>query len=128
MKDIGGDKHLMAPEVQETLRALRDGFSLFYEMYALLEGKVRQQPLPTVPEKEQQAFFGTYAMFAAGSFITHELNLAAGEQKPFELKKRENYFTFDGTKDDTLNLVLARFYGLVNTGKRDKIIVSNHKI
>jgi len=121
VKDIGGDEQMMAPEVQNTMKALRDGFSLYYEVHAILEDKV-ESINDGVTESEKKEFMGAYAMFAASSFISHRLNLQLGGEEPFPMPRQENYFKLDLGKDHTLNGVLARFYGLINMGKRNKVL------
>src|SRR3989344_2376065 len=121
VRDIGEDKHLMAPEVQSSVQALRDGFSLFYEMHAILEDRVIDID-SGITDGERKSFMGAYSMFAASSFIAHSLNLLLGEDEFYPVPRKEDYFAFDLGKDNTLNDVLVRYYGLINTGKRNKTL------
>lgn len=118
-KGIGsGNKDLMAKEVTDTIEALRTGFSLFYEMYSVLEDKVKEVD-SGIKEPEKRAFLNSYAMFAATSYIDYKLDLIAGDKEPFPFDEKDlPKINFDLTKDDALNLFLVRYYGLVNYAKR----------
>lgn len=121
VNDIGGDKRVQAEDVRNTLAALRNGFCLYYEMYATLEDRVRKID-SDVPETEKRLFLGAYSMFAAGSYIHHELLQIIGEEEAFPVRLQENYFNFELTKDETLNGALARYYGVLSIGKRNSQI------
>ena len=121
VRDVGGDKHMMAKEVQDTLETMRQGFSLYYEMYATLEDRAREID-GKIDKRERISFLGSYSMFAAGSYIAHKLDLSLGDQETIEIGKKEGLFTFDLKKDDVLNNILSKYYGLINTGKRNKQI------
>lgn len=119
MKGIGTSKNMMAKEVNDSMEAIRQGFSLYYEMHAVLEDRIKEIN-SGIGEAEKKLFLNAYSMFAAGSFIWHEFDLLSGEEAPFEFKKEDfKEFKFDESKDDTLNMVLARYYGLVSIGKRN---------
>ncbi len=118
LQEVGGDKHVMVKEAQETVDALRNGFSLYYEMHALLDDRVRSID-SDVGADEKRLFTGAYSMFAAGSYIEHTLGLMLGEEQPAQFPRTEDYFIFNLTTDDTLNGVLARYYGIISTNKRN---------
>jgi hypothetical protein len=120
-KGIGsGNKDLMSKEVTDTIEALRTGFSLFYEMYSVLEDKTKEID---IEEPEKRAFLNSYSMFAATSYIDYKLDLITGDKEPFPYDEKDlPKMNFDLTKDDALNGFLVRYYGLVNYGKRHEIL------
>ena len=120
VRDIGGDKIITAPEVAKTVEALRQGLGLYYEMYAVLEDKVKATNTGISPQ-EKDAFLTSYSMFAASSFIENKLELLIADKKPIDVDKNQE-FRFDKTKDDVLNGVLARYYSTISIGKRGKIL------
>ena len=118
MKGIGsGNKNLVAREAGETVEALRRGFSLFYQMSGLLEDRVRELD-GGIDQSEKTTFTNSFSMFAAGSYIAHQIGLQIGEQEPFPLDTSAVKFRFDVTKDDMLNLVLSKYFALIGTAKR----------
>jgi len=121
VRDVGGDKHMMAKEVQDTIETLRKGFCLYYEMYAILEDRTDKID-SDISDEEKRLFLGSYSMFAASSYITHKLNLMLEDKEPIKCPRKEDYFVFNARKDDVLNGVLARYYGPINKGKRNHII------
>jgi len=122
VKDVGGTKHLMAKEVQDSMGALRYGFALYYEMYAVLEDRLRRVN-SAVSDGEKRLFLSAYSMFAASSYVDNKLNLMIDQQEPIPIgSKPANFFNFDLTKDDVLNGVLARYFGYVNTNKRTSVL------
>src|SRR3989338_6669993 len=122
VKEIGStNKNIMAREVQDTMEVLRKGFSLFYEMYALVEQNVEKLD-SGITKEEKISFLGAYSMFAASSMISHNLDLMLGEQEPIPFDKKGLEFDFSRLKDDVLNMVLAKYYGIVNYSKRNNIL------
>ncbi|MEK6882283.1 MAG: AAA family ATPase, partial [Nanoarchaeota archaeon] len=121
LKGIGGDKHMMAKEVQDTVSILREGFELYYEMYAVLEEQAEKID-GKIELKEKIDFLGAYSMFVAASYIDHQLSLEIGDKETIPLDRKEGFFKFGFAKDDVLNDILAKYYGFVNTGKRSEAI------
>jgi len=117
VKDIGGDKMITPPEVAKTVEVLREGFSLYYEMYSVLENRVKAVN-SGIDQREKDNFLSSYSMFVAASLIGTELDLVLGQESPIEVEKQE--FNFEKSLDETLNGVLARYYSVVNMGKRNK--------
>jgi len=119
LRGVGiSNQNMMAKEVQDTVEALRSGFSLFYEMNAVLEDRVKATD-GNIDESEKRLFLNSYSMFAASSFIKYKLGLLAGEDSPSDFKSEGVTFNLDLSKDDALNGVLARYFGLINTAKRN---------
>jgi len=122
LKDVGGDKYVTPKEVSDTISTLREGFGLYYEMYATLEEFIERVGIDgNVEKRERINFLSAYSMFAASSFVAHQFSLLT-EEEPLAIQRREGFFRFDLTKDDTLNDVLSRYYGAVNSGKRNEVI------
>ncbi len=120
LQGIGSDNpKLMAREVTDTLQAVRKGFSLYYEMYLTLEAKCRDID-SNITDAEKRTFLGAYSMFAASSLITHEIGLIMEGKEPFPFSTKIG-FEFNLNRDQVLNSALARYYGVVNFGKRNKV-------
>ncbi len=115
VRDIGGDKHMASKEVADTMEALRAGFCLYYEMYALLEN-MTEKTGAEISESERLLFLSSYAMFAAGSYTVYRLDLIL-EEEAHSIPRKEGYFNFNLRKDDVLNGVLARYYGVISNAK-----------
>jgi len=122
-KGIGTNKNMMPKEAQDTIEALRTGFSLYYEMNAILEDRVKELN-SDIPEQEKRLFSNAYSMFAASSYIENKLSLLSGNEEPFPFNSEGIKFTLDLTKDDSLNNVLAKYYGLINSAKRNEVLES----
>lgn len=115
----GGTEVMMAKDVQETLGVLRQGECLYYEMYAVLDDRIRNQKIDgNINPKEKNNFLASYAMFAASSYVCHKLNKQFKEEETPEMKLQD--FMFSSTKDTVLNYVLARLYGIVDVAKDKK--------
>lgn len=121
-KGIGsGNKNLISQEVNQTIDTLRYGFSLFYHMSKMLEEKT-QEVNEGVSDAEKKTFMNSYGMFAAASYITHEIELQLKESQPIPLDVSKLNFRFSETKDDCLNSILARYYGMMNISKRKGVL------
>jgi hypothetical protein len=101
------------------MEAVRKGLALYYEMYALVSDKTKELD-GGIQQIEKDEFANSYAAFAAGSYIENQLGLLAQDKKPHELDKKGIQFKFALSKDNVINGVLARLYGVVNTAKKDK--------
>jgi hypothetical protein len=120
VKDIGGDAVTHAPEVNESLAAIKTGACLYYEMYSILEKRIRQAGLEEkVDVTERAEFLGAFSMFAASSYIAQKLTGILKEEEPADLKI-EKPFRFDYKKEDVLTAVLSRCYGVIDAGKAKK--------
>ena len=129
LKEIGGDKDIPPKEVTDTIDVLRKGFSLYYEMYATLDDRMAMEFPDTgdiEEKKERISFLGAYSMFAAASYMQNKFDLMV-EEEPVKLED-EVTFNFEATKDDVLNNVLARYYGVLNSKKRHNVIKEGRDI
>jgi len=116
LKSISKDKHSPDKEVAETIADIREGFGLYYEMYSLLEDKV-QSLNSNIDEAQKREFLGSYSMFAASSLLEHNFNESIVQENELTLKRKENFFPFQYTKDDNLRSVLVRYYGVLDALK-----------
>ncbi len=122
LKGVGSNNaNVISLEVSNAINAIRDGFSLFYAMHAILEDKVKSVN-SDVSENEKNSFLNAYSIFAGSSFISYKLNLQLGEATPIQLDKESLEFNFDLSKDNTLNSVLARYFGILNSAKRHEVL------
>ncbi len=122
VKGIGGvHKEMVAPEVQNSIEALRYGSSLYYAMHDIITDRMKTVDA-SIQDKDKRAFANTYAMFAGSAYVQHQLDLALGSESPIEFKKEGITFDFNFTKDETLRLMLAKYYGLLNSSKRANLI------
>jgi len=120
VKNIGGDEQIMAKEVQESITIMRDSFSLFYFMHGVLEDKLKDMPQSN---SEKIKFSNTYAMYAASSFAGNQSQLLLEGESPLKLPESERELCNTTlTKDNALNNTLVQLYGIVNLGKRSKLI------
>ncbi|VVB78986.1 Proteasome-activating nucleotidase [uncultured archaeon] len=120
LKGIGtSNEKLMAKEVVDTMEAVREGLSLYYEMYAILEDRAKEIN-SGVTDAEKRSFLGAYSMFAASSLTTNRLGLMLEGQEPIPFTTPMD-FKFDLRKDEVLNSVLSWYHGLVNMGKRKEV-------
>ena len=121
VKGIGSaNEELIANKVQSSLEGIIKGFALYYEMNALVENRMKAIN-SQVEEMEKLAFVNTYSMFSAAAYIQHQLGLLMENREPIEIDANFN-FKFDYTKDDVLAYTLAKYFGLINIGKRDEVI------
>src|SRR3989338_1181321 len=121
VKGIGSaNEELIANKVQSSLEDIIKGFALYYEMNALVENRMKAIN-SQVEEMEKLAFVNTYSMFSAAAYIQHQLGLLMENKEPIQIDANFN-FRFDYTKDDVLAYTLAKYFGLINIGKRDEVI------
>lgn len=121
-KKIEGDDVVIAQEVQDTISVLRKGACLYYEMYATLEDRIRKENIDgKIDQKKKFDFLGAYSMFAASSYISQKLTDLLKDEEPGEIALKD-HFRFDFVKDDVLNYVLSRYYGIIEVGKMKKEI------
>ena len=92
VRDVGGDKHMMAKEVGDTMEALRAGFCLYYEMYAVLE-EMAEKGGTDLTAEEKLLFLSSYAMFSAGSYTAYKLDLLF-EEEAYSIPRKDGYFNF----------------------------------
>lgn len=122
VKGIGSSQEMMPPEVSGTLENIRTGFALYYEMYAMLEGRVKELN-SSIPEPEKKAFLSAYSVFAASAYMESRLGLMIGDKTPleFEDEKAKKVFTtlkYDISKDEVVNGWLWRLYGSIDIGRK----------
>jgi len=124
LKDIGGDKDFPPKEVADSIDVLRKGFSLYYEMYAILEDRIAQdfleKKVDVHEQKERITFLGAYSMFAAASYMQNKFDLMTDEE-PVKLEDEVN-FNFELKQDDVINWVLSRYHGVMNAKKRHHVV------
>lgn len=96
----GAGGYLISEPVNHLLIALRRGLCLYYELYEELSGKLGPR---------QPAFLGSYALFAMGALITHELKEPEGENLASFPKPDSAFFKAGLGPDDDLKSVLS-FY------------------
>lgn len=124
LKGIGTtNKNLMSKEAQEMVEEVKKGLALYYQMYSLLEDRVKEAN-SGITEPEKKLFLGTYSMFAAGSYVENRLEEILKENPAMDLKKEEwkiNEIKFDNTKDGLIREVVVRFRNFVNYFKNKKM-------
>ncbi|HYF64654.1 MAG TPA: AAA family ATPase, partial [Herpetosiphonaceae bacterium] len=96
----GAGGYLISEPVNHLLIALRRGLCLYYELYEELSGKLGPR---------QPVFLGSYALFAMGALIAHELKEPEGENLASFPKPDSAFFKAGLGPDDDLKSVLS-FY------------------
>lgn len=113
---------MMPPEVSNTLENIRLGFGLYYEMYALLESRVKDINTG-ITDTEKKSFLASYSMFAANAFMENQLGLMIADKEPIEIDPQTlkilSTIKFDIQKDEVLNYALAKVYNTVMIGKKN---------
>ena len=96
----GAGGYLISEPVNHLLLVLRRGLCLYYELYEELSGKL---------DARQTTFLGSYALFAMGALIVHELPVPEGENLASFPKPESAFFKAGLGPDDDLKSVLS-FY------------------
>src|SRR5262245_34819199 len=95
---VGG--YLLSEPVNHVLHVIRRGLCLYYELYEELGSKV---------DPRQTTFLGSYALFALGALVAHELPAPEGENLASFPKPDEKFFKVGMGPDDDLKGLLS-FY------------------
>src|SRR3989339_19373 len=119
VNDLGSTK-IAPPEVSGTMDHVRMGFALYYQMSAMLEDRMKEVD-GKVTEAQKLEFRNSYSSFAAGAYIANQISLMLADKEPHEFDRKSANFDFTLTKDDTLNGILMRLYGLINSAKRQDV-------
>ncbi len=106
----GAGGYLLSEPINHLLITLRRGLCLYFELY---------QELGTKIDPRQTAFIGSYAMFALGALVTHELPVPEGENLATFPKPEAGFFKLGLGADDDLKSVLSFYLRAVTQKNAD---------